>query len=98
VGGTAKVRVDLRVISSTTRDLTAEIAAGRFREELYHRLNVVPIEVPPLEDRREDIPSLARISSRCSTRTGPALRELGEDAVAMLQTMPGPAMCANCRT
>ena len=60
VGGTDKVRVDLRVISSTTRDLRAEIAAGRFRQELYDRLNVVPIAVPSLEERREDIPELTR--------------------------------------
>jgi two-component system nitrogen regulation response regulator NtrX len=91
VGGTAKVRVDLRVISSTTRDLTQEIASGRFREELYHRLNVVPIEVPPLEDRREDIPELARhFIELFNTEQGLALRELGEDAVAMLQTMAWP--------
>jgi two-component system nitrogen regulation response regulator NtrX len=91
VGGTAKVRVDLRVISSTTRDLTAEIAAGRFREELYHRLNVVPIEVPPLEDRREDIPELAQHFIESFNREqGLPLRELGEDAVAMLQTMNWP--------
>jgi len=91
VGGTAKVRVDLRVISSTTRDLPEEIAAGRFREELYHRLNVVPIEVPPLEDRREDIPELARhFIELFNTEQGLALRELGDDAVAMLQTMTWP--------
>lgn len=60
VGGSDKVRVDLRVISSTTRNLRAEIAAGRFRQELYDRLNVVPIAVPALGDRREDIPALAR--------------------------------------
>ena len=59
VGGTDKVQVDLRVISSTNRDLAAAIDAGTFREELYHRLNVVPIPVPSLEERREDIPVLA---------------------------------------
>lgn len=59
VGGTDKVQVDLRVISSTNRDLTAAIDAGTFREELFHRLNVVPIPVPSLEERREDIPLLA---------------------------------------
>jgi two-component system nitrogen regulation response regulator NtrX len=91
VGGTAKVRVDLRVISSTTRDLAGEIAAGRFREELYHRLNVVPIEVPPLEDRREDIPELAQhFIAMFNAEQGLTLRELGEDAVAMLQTMSWP--------
>jgi len=60
VGGTDKVRVDIRVISSTNRDLAAAIATGTFRQELFHRLNVVPIDVPGLEDRREDIPELAR--------------------------------------
>src|SRR5690606_27328806 len=60
LGGSEKVRVDVRVISSTNRDLQTEIEMGRFRQELYHRLNVVPIAVPSLEDRREDIPDLAR--------------------------------------
>ncbi|BDW85118.1 sigma-54-dependent transcriptional regulator [Roseicyclus marinus] len=91
VGGTAKVRVDLRVISSTSRDLMALIAEGRFREELYHRLNVVPIEVPSLEDRRDDIPELARhFINEFNREQGLPLRELGEDAVAMLQTMRWP--------
>ena len=58
VGGTTRVQVDARVISSTTRDLRAEIAAGRFREDLYHRLNVVPVRVPSLAERRDDIPLL----------------------------------------
>jgi two-component system nitrogen regulation response regulator NtrX len=91
VGGTAKVRVDLRVISSTTRNLAAEVAAGRFREELYHRLNVVPIEVPTLEDRREDIPELAaHFIAEFNAEQGLPLRALGEDASAMLQTMSWP--------
>ncbi|WP_341861408.1 sigma-54 dependent transcriptional regulator [Gymnodinialimonas sp. 57CJ19] len=91
VGGTAKVRVDLRVISSTTKDLNAEIAEGRFREELYHRLNVVPVEVPSLEDRREDVPELARyFIDLFNKEQGMAARELGEDASAMLQTMAWP--------
>jgi two-component system, NtrC family, nitrogen regulation response regulator NtrX len=83
--------VDLRVISSTSRDLMALIAEGRFREELYHRLNVVPIEVPSLEDRRDDIPELARhFINEFNREQGLPLRELGEDAVAMLQTMRWP--------
>lgn len=91
VGGTGKVRVDLRVISSTSRDLAAEIAAGRFREELFHRLNVVPIEVPSLEDRRDDIPELARhFIAEFNREQGLAARDLGEDAVALLQTMRWP--------
>ncbi|MBF9050381.1 response regulator [Roseobacter sp. HKCCD9010] len=91
VGGTAKVRVDLRVISSTTRDLQNEIDAGNFREELYHRLNVVPIDVPSLEDRREDIPLLAEyFIAQFNADQGLPLRDLGEDAEAMLQTMRWP--------
>src|ERR1700747_2391010 len=58
VGGTNKVQVDVRIIPSTGRNIEAEIAAGKFREDLYHRLSVVPIRVPPLAERREDIPLL----------------------------------------
>ena len=68
VGGSEKVLVDLRVISSTSRDLEAEIEAERFRQELFHRLNVVPIPVPSLEERREDIPLLGSILSRNATK------------------------------
>ncbi len=91
VGGTDKVRVDLRVISSTTRDLKAEISAGRFRQELYDRLNVVPVTVPGLEDRREDIPELARHFIELFNKTqGLPLRALSEEAQALLQTMHWP--------
>ena len=91
VGGTDKVRVDLRVISSTNRDLLAEIDAGRFRQELYHRLNVVPISVPSLEDRREDIPVLAaHFITQFNKAQGLPLRSLSEDAAALLQTMVWP--------
>ncbi|MBC7138357.1 MAG: sigma-54-dependent Fis family transcriptional regulator [Defluviimonas sp.] len=91
VGGADRVRVDLRVISSTTRDLPAEIAAGRFRQELYDRLNVVPIPVPPLSERREDIPELARHFIAMFNRTqGLPLRALSEDAEALMQTMHWP--------
>lgn len=91
VGGTDKVRVDLRVISSTTRDLTAEIAAGRFRQELYDRLNVVPVAVPSLEERREDIPELARHFIEMFNRTqGLPLRAISAEAEALMQTMSWP--------
>ncbi|WP_299637240.1 sigma-54 dependent transcriptional regulator [uncultured Ruegeria sp.] len=91
VGGSDKVRVDLRVISSTNKDLDEEIAAERFREELYHRLNVVPIAVPSLEDRREDIPVLAQhFIEMCNETQGLPIRELSEEAVALLQTMTWP--------
>ncbi len=91
VGGSGQVSVDLRVISSTSRDLMAEIAAGTFREELYHRLNVVPIEVPGLEKRCEDIPELASyFIEKLHQDQGLPLRQLSEDAAAMLQTMAWP--------
>ncbi len=90
-GGVDKVRVDLRVLSSTTRDLQAEIAAGRFRQELYDRLNVIPVQVPSLEDRRDDIPELAQHFIDLLNRTqGLARRDLTEDAEALLQTMSWP--------
>ena len=91
VGGHEKIRVDLRVISSTNRDLDSEIEAGRFRQELYHRLNVVPIAVPSLEDRREDIPLLAEhFIKELNAAQGLPLRSLSEEAVALMQTMSWP--------
>ncbi len=91
VGGATDVQVDVRVISSTSRDLRAEIAAGRFREDLFHRLNVVPLRVPGLAERREDISELVDyFIERISEATGLPRRRLGEDAVATLQVHPWP--------
>ncbi|VAV87191.1 Nitrogen regulation protein NtrX [hydrothermal vent metagenome] len=91
VGGSEKVQVDLRVISSTNRDLEAEIEAGRFRSELYHRLNVVPVVVPSLQERREDIPLLAGHFIEMFNRSQSLpLRRLSEEAAALLQTMSWP--------
>ncbi len=91
VGGVDKVRVDLRVISSTSRDLRREIEAGRFRQELYDRLNVVPIPVPSLEDRREDIPELtAWFIEGFHKVQGLPLRMMTPEAEALLQTMEWP--------
>jgi len=88
VGGSDKVRVDIRVISSTNKDLQVEIENGTFRQELFHRLNVVPIGVPSLEDRREDIPTLAEYFIDAFNKAqGLPLRALSEEAVALLQTM-----------
>ena len=90
-GGSDKVRVDLRVISSTTRDLRVEIGQGRFRQELYDRLNVVPIPVPSLEERREDIPELTGAFIEMFNKTqGLPMRSLTPEAEAMLQTMLWP--------
>ncbi len=90
-GGSDKVRVDLRVISSTCRDLRTEIGQGRFRQELYDRLNVVPIAVPSLAARREDVPDLTRHFIDWFHRTqGLPNRTLSEEANTVLQTLPWP--------
>jgi len=91
VGGTQRVQVDARVITSATSDLRAEIADGRFREDLYHRLNVVPVRVPSLAERRDDIPLLvAHFMKHLSATSGLAMREIGDDAMAMLQAHDWP--------
>ena len=90
-GGTDKIRVDLRVISSTCRDLRSEIGLGRFRQELYDRLNVVPISVPSLSSRREDVPELTTHFIDWFHKTqGLPNRTLSEEANTVLQTLPWP--------
>ncbi len=89
--GREDVSVDVRVISTSARDLRAEIEAGRFREDLYHRLGVVPVEVPGLDKRREDIPELVRFfASRVADATGLQSREFDIEALAMLQASNWP--------
>ena len=91
VGGNRPVKVELRVIASTNRDLPKLIESGRFREELYYRLNVVPIKVPALQDRREDIPLLTRhLMERAAELAGLPPRKLSEDAIAALQAYDWP--------
>jgi two-component system nitrogen regulation response regulator NtrX len=91
VGGATRVKVDVRVIATTNRDLAAEIQAGRFREDLYYRLNVVPLRIPALRERREDIPALARhFLARSAEASGLPLRDLSDDALAVLQSYDWP--------
>ena len=91
VGGSTKVTVDVRIISSTSRNIEADIAAGRFREDLYHRLSVVPIRVPSLAERREDIPELVEyFMTQISQATGLPKRTVGADALAVLQSHDWP--------
>jgi len=91
VGGGTRVKVDLRVIATTSRDLAAEIAAGRFREDLFYRLAVVPLKIGPLRDRRDDVPALVRhFMSRSAETTGMPPREVSEDALAVLQAYDWP--------
>ena len=91
VGGSSRVKVDVRVLAITNRDLQAEIAAGRFREDLYYRLAVVPLRMPSLRERREDIPELARhFMTRAAENSGMFPRELSADALAALQAYDWP--------
>jgi two-component system, NtrC family, nitrogen regulation response regulator NtrX len=91
VGGSTRVQVDVRVISSTTRDLRQEIEQGRFREDLYHRLNVVPLRVPSLADRRDDIPVLVgHFMKRLSAASGLPMRDVADEAMAVLQAYKWP--------
>jgi two-component system nitrogen regulation response regulator NtrX len=91
VGGSVRVTVDVRIVSSTGRNLEADVQAGRFREDLYHRLSVVPIRVPPLAERREDVPILVNyFIEQISQATGLPMRQVGEDAIAVLQSHDWP--------
>ncbi len=91
VGGSTKVTVDVRIVSSTSRNIEADIAAGKFREDLYHRLSVVPIRVPSLAERREDIPELVDyFMTQISHATGLPKRKVGPDALAVLQSHDWP--------
>lgn len=91
IGGTGDVQVNVRVISSTAQDLSARIQEGRFREDLYHRLAVVPVSVPPLAERREDIPALVDHFVKTLTQSaGLPARTFGEDVMAALQAHSWP--------
>ncbi|QIQ86070.1 sigma-54 dependent transcriptional regulator [Erythrobacter sp.] len=91
VGGTRQIGVDVRVVSSTTRDLTIEMEEKRFREDLFYRLNVVPVTIPSLAERRDDIPALAEhFFTRYSTDQGIPPPEISEEAMAALQAYDWP--------
>ena len=91
IGGSRTVRVDVRVVSATSRDLATEIAAGRFREDLYYRLNVVAVHLPPLSDRREDIPPLVEhFLARFAAERRVATPDIASDAMAALQAYDWP--------
>src|SRR5947199_1777111 len=91
VGGTTRIKVDARVLAATNKDLQAEIRAGRFREDLYFRLNVIPIFVPPLRDRQEDIPLLAdHFMADFAREYGRRLKQFDPDARSLVQQYPWP--------
>jgi len=85
LGGSGSIKVDVRIIATTNRDLEAEVAAGRFRQDLFYRLNVFPIVVPPLRQRREDVPVLAqRFAARAAAETGKDIQGFAPDALELL--------------
>lgn len=90
VGGSEEIAVDVRIIAATNRDLAPLISAGAFREDLYYRLNVVPIKLPPLRERTGDIEPLARHFLSCAAQEGLPQRTLANDAVAQLDEQPFP--------
>jgi transcriptional regulator with GAF, ATPase, and Fis domain len=91
LGGAGPVHVDVRVIATTNRDLAAEAVAGRFRQDLYYRLSVFPVFVPPLRDRRDDIPLLAyRFAARAATEAGKTFEGFAADALELLREHSWP--------
>jgi len=91
MGGTTKVEVDVRVMASSSSDLHLDMQAGAIRQDLYYRLSVVPIKVPALSERREDIPVIANhFLARATENSGTPMRVLGEDAMAALQAYEWP--------
>ncbi len=91
VGGTRTIKIDVRVIAATNRDLKRAVEEGTFREDLYYRLNVVPITLPDLKDRQEDIPLLANhFMQKFAQESNSAIREISKDAMGILMSYPWP--------
>ncbi len=91
VGGTRTIKIDVRVIAATNRDLKRAVEEGTFREDLYYRLNVVPITLPDLKDRQEDIPLLANhFMQKFTQESNPAIREISKEAMGILMSSPWP--------
>jgi len=98
VGGSKRVEVDVRVMATTNRDLPTEITGGRFREDLFYRLNVVPLKLPSLRERREDIPVLAaHFMGWAASNAGLPMRPIGDDAMAALQAYDWPGNARQLR-
>ncbi len=91
VGGTSTIRVDVRIIATTNRDLAAQVERGAFRQDLYYRLSTIPVAIPPLRDRKEDIPALAlRFAIRIGTEMGRDIKGISPEGLAILQQYDWP--------
>jgi DNA-binding NtrC family response regulator len=90
VGGVASIPIDVRIVAATNRDLAAEVKAGRFRSDLYFRLNVFPLHIPPLRDRRDDIPLIARGFLARLAENGGAPKDIDDDALDYLRAYDWP--------
>ncbi len=98
VGGDHPIRANVRVIAATNRDLQAAIAAGTFRSDLFYRLNVFPIEMPPLRERKEDVPMLvAYFTDRYANQAGKKIRGINKNTLDLLQSYPWPGTFESCR-
>jgi PAS domain S-box-containing protein len=99
VGGTKPIRANVRVVAATNRDLQAAIDAGTFRDDLFYRLNVFPVEIPPLRQRRDDIPALVDyFVDRYASKAGKKITAIDEATMDLLQSYPWPGTSASCRT
>ena len=99
VGGSRRTNVDVRIVAATNDDLRSRIDSGDFREDLFHRLNVIELTVPPLRERREDVPVLAReFRDRAAERSGVPAPELADDLLAFLEDYPFPETFASSST
>src|SRR5262249_32237893 len=91
VGGTKPIHADVRVVAATNRDLQAAIDIGAFRRDLFYRLNVFPIDIPPLRERKEDIPVLVQyFVDRLASKAGKRIRTISQDSMELLRSYPWP--------
>ena len=99
LGGTHTLQVDVRLVAATNRDLAEDVRAGRFRSDLYYRLNVFPVHVPPLRERPQDIPPLvAHFAEKYGERFGRKISRVEPQTLDLLKLMAGPGTCESSRT